>query len=80
MRPEEKTLLVQVLLRESKCPVCGKPKALKQCLCKTCYFALPPAKRNGLYVSALNGDEFYDNFQAAIVTLRKKGLGQKVKA
>lgn len=61
----------------SVCPVCGNSKRPRQCFDTTCYFALPQPERNGLYVSALDGDEFFENYQAAIETLRSLGMADR---
>jgi hypothetical protein len=53
------------------CPACGNQKKQRSCFCKTCYFALPQKLRSGLYVSALDGDEFFDNYILALDHLIK---------
>lgn len=62
------------IFRTTICPIDGKRKDSGQCFCKSCYFALPSKLKHGLYVSALDGDEFYDNYLSAMEYLARKGF------
>jgi hypothetical protein len=62
------------LSRECPNPNCKRIKIPKQCFCQRCYYALPQNKRSGLYVSALEGDEFYFNYFKAVLHLIGEGV------
>lgn len=62
-------------LRSPVCVVCGQKKDVKQCFCKTCYFALPAPMRNQLYarVSEVPG-QFEDGYTQAMRYLHQLGM------
>jgi hypothetical protein len=62
------------MFRSARCPVCAGKKLARQCFCRSCYFALPPALRSKLWISALE-EEFYEAYGAAKSHLFGLGLG-----
>ena len=70
-----RSALVRILVASIRCPVCGRRKALKQCFCRTCYFALPQILRLKLYTKLSEGNgEFEQRFFEALMFLFSRGL------
>lgn len=59
--------------RGTVCVVCGGRKTDRQCFCGTCYFSLPVAMRNQLYVRVTEArGQFEDAFLKALEHLVKE--------